>query len=88
MTADACAIIDTGILISEAYQYVTKSLVIWRIFKMISEHFAFEASEVCSVFVAKVLGFLWFFSFENELKVLCSAGLILTTAEARNFAAF
>ena len=46
MTADACAIIDIDVLISEAYQYVTKSLVIWRVFKVVTEHFAFEFGEV------------------------------------------
>ena len=58
MSTGACAVIVICMLVSEAYQHVSESLVIWRVFKMVSEHFAFEVGEVCSVFVAKLLGFL------------------------------
>ena len=84
----ACTAIEIGVRISKACQYVTKSLVIWRVFKVVTEHFAFEFGEVCSVFVAKFLGLLWFFSLVNELKSLWDAGLILTSAKTRNSALF
>ena len=50
MGSNAYTAIKTGVLISKAYQYVTKSLVIWGVFKAVAEHFAFEVGEICSIF--------------------------------------
>ena len=50
MGSNAYTAIKIGVPISKDYQYVTKSLVIWGVFKAVAEHFAFEVGEICSIF--------------------------------------